>query len=85
MSWPRIKSGYEAMENLYGTSMLKRNRMAMMASQAGDVAMAQKMFQEIGESWDPAVWHSQAIFVRAKAAALAGQSSRPGVTNLQGK
>jgi hypothetical protein len=83
-SWDRVKSGYSAMEGLYGSSMLKRNRMALMATRVGDVVMAQKMFGEIGESWDAEIWRSKWDFDRSKAAALAGQRLQIGTATGQG-
>jgi hypothetical protein len=72
MSWPRIKQGYEALAQLYGTSRLKRNRYASMAFAANDFGTAQKMFKEIGNDWEPAVWWTKAIFDKTRALAAKG-------------
>jgi hypothetical protein len=66
LSWPRIKQGYEALAQLYGTSKLKRNRYASMAFSANDFATARQMFTEIGEDWEPAVWWNKTNFGKTK-------------------
>src|SRR5579862_5154856 len=65
-SWPRIKSGYAALEHLYGYSSLKANRFAFMALTANDKQSAQATFQVIGDNWNADVWHTQADFLKAK-------------------
>jgi hypothetical protein len=67
MSWPMIKEGYVSMTQLYGTSMLKRNRYAFMAVAANDLPVAQQIFTEIGENWDPDIWRNKANFEQTKA------------------
>jgi hypothetical protein len=71
MSWDRIKQGYVAMEELYGASALKRNRMAYMSMQQGDKAQAQALFAQIGNEWEQRVWWNRANFEAARDAALA--------------
>jgi hypothetical protein len=66
LSWPMIKEGYASLTQLYGTSMLKRNRYAFMAVTANDLPAAQQMFTEIGENWDPGIWRDKANFERTK-------------------
>jgi hypothetical protein len=70
LSWPRIKQGYETLEQLYGTSRLKRNRYASMAVAANDFQTAQQMFSEIGEDWEPGVWWNKANFEKTKESVL---------------
>lgn len=70
MSWQRIKAGYAALESLYGTSTLKRNRMAFLAVKINDPRTARKMFDEIGENWEPAVWRSVSRFQSARGAVM---------------
>ena len=60
MSWPKIKLGYAALEQLYGVSDLKRNRFASMAVKAGDKPAAREAFANIGDNWDKSVWVSNA-------------------------
>ena len=56
LSWPRIKSGYENLERLYGTSKLKANRFAYISYLAKDRTAAQKPFTQLGDDWEAAVW-----------------------------
>jgi hypothetical protein len=70
LSWPKVKEGYAALEHLYGTSDLKMNRFAYMASKAGDKTIAKEVFTRIGDRWDQKVWRSRQRFQTAKAWAL---------------
>jgi len=70
LSWPKVKEGYAALEHLYGTSDLKMNRFAYMASKAGDKPVAKEIFSRIGTRWDQKVWRSRQRFETAKAWAL---------------
>jgi|HubBroStandDraft_6_1064221.scaffolds.fasta_scaffold23581_4 hypothetical protein len=70
MSWPRIKSGYAALEQLYGVSGLKRNRFASMAVKAGDKQAARSALAEIGTEWDKEVWNNDSEFENAKSWAM---------------
>jgi hypothetical protein len=56
MSWPRLKSGYLALQELYGPSISHKNEIAMMAFRAADVDYATAMFDQIGDNWDKEVW-----------------------------
>ncbi len=67
MSWPRIKSGYATLEQLYGVSMVKRNRFASMAVKEGDRLAAAEALAQIGHDWDKDVWLSSLKFENAKA------------------
>lgn len=73
LSWPRIQEGYEAMDQLYGVSTLKRNRFAYMAYLAGDSAVTQKMLLEIGGHWDKQTWASKDHFESVRDWALGPQ------------
>jgi hypothetical protein len=66
LSWKRIQEGYAYMSATYGTSNLKRNRMASLALQAHDRAVAHEMFAHIGNAWDPDTWRSKARFEQVK-------------------
>lgn len=70
MSWDKIREGYAALVELYGTSKLKRNRFAMMAAKARDKASAERAFAEIGDDWDANTWIRKASFDNAKAWAM---------------
>jgi hypothetical protein len=66
MSWPRIKRGYAALEQLYGVSSLKRNRFTSMAVKAGDKEAARSEFVAMGADWDQDIWRSSEKFESAK-------------------
>lgn len=63
MSWPRIKSGYQALEQQYGEAIEHLNSMAYMAAVAGDGAYSEELFGRIKEGWDPEVWHEKQRFL----------------------
>lgn len=63
MSWPRIKSGYQALEQQYGESIEFLNSMAYMAAVAGDGTYSEEIFGRIKEGWDPGVWHEKQRFL----------------------
>ena len=62
LSWPKIQEGYEALNQLYGVSTLKRNRFAYMAYLASDRAVTQKTLLEIGDHWDKQTWGNKDFF-----------------------
>jgi|KBSMisStaDraftv2_1062788.scaffolds.fasta_scaffold06056_9 hypothetical protein len=62
MSWPRIKTGYENLKRLYGTSKLKSNRFAYMSYLAHDKPAARESFDQLGDDWEVTVWHSAADY-----------------------
>ncbi|MGH9713397.1 MAG: hypothetical protein ACRD5M_08885 [Candidatus Acidiferrales bacterium] len=70
LSWPKIKEGYAALGQLYGSSSLKMNRFAHMAFEAGDRQAAEEAFATIGNDWDHSVWHSSQKFETAKVWAI---------------
>ena len=61
-SWPRLKEGFSALEELYGLTPLKLNRFAFMAAAYGDQQAAARAFLRIGPYWDYSVWGSRARF-----------------------
>ncbi len=69
LSWPKIKQGYAA-QHLYGTSNLKMNRFALMATKVGDKSAAKETFAAIGERWDEEVWRSKQTFEAARTWAM---------------
>lgn len=67
MSWPKIKRGYAALEQLYGVSNLKSNRFASMAFKAEDKLAAREAFVQMGNDWEKKVWMSSEKFENARA------------------
>jgi len=57
-SWLRLKSGYAAMQHMYGNSTLKLNRFAVMAFRFHDEAVGKPILQRIGSQWDQRAWSS---------------------------
>jgi hypothetical protein len=70
MSWERIKQGYVALEDLYGTSQVKLNRYAYMTVLAKDRMAAQQAFARLGNNWDPDTWGRRATFEASQTWAL---------------
>jgi hypothetical protein len=66
MTWPKIKRGYAALEQLYGVSNMKRNRFASMAFKAEDKPAAREAFAKMGNDWEKKVWISSEKFENAK-------------------
>jgi hypothetical protein len=66
LSWPRIKAGYSALQELYGTSISHLNEIAMMAFRAADFDYATASFSQIGDNWDKAVWFTRNAFYTFK-------------------
>jgi hypothetical protein len=67
MSWPRVKNGYEAMDELYGISNYKLNVFAVMALQLNDFSTARSAIAQIGDNWSKDAWHTEARFNQARA------------------
>lgn len=63
MSWPRIKTGYQALEQQYGEAMEYLNSIAYMSVTAGDGAYSEELFGRIKEGWDPKLWHDKKSFL----------------------
>jgi hypothetical protein len=66
MSWPRIRQGYAALGQLYGTSNLKLNRFAFLAHVAGDKPAEQELLAQIGDNWVESAWSTRENFDNAK-------------------
>jgi len=68
LSLERIERGFEAVEKLYGASMLNLNRMAYLTIYAGktDIPYGDKIFKRIGTEWDRATWDDQKSFEQAR-------------------
>jgi len=62
IAWARVRQGYAALEQLYGTNLFERNALAYLALKAGDGATAQAAFAKIGDDWDAIVWRSKPRF-----------------------
>jgi len=65
-SWLRLKSGYAAMQHMYGNSTLKLNRFAVMAFRFHDEAVGKPILQRIGSQWDQRAWSSEKEFDLAR-------------------
>ncbi|MBS1850409.1 MAG: DUF4034 domain-containing protein [Acidobacteria bacterium] len=59
LSWPRIKTGFAATEEVYGPSLANLNKFALMAVTAKDPITADKTFTRIGDNWDKEVWGNE--------------------------
>jgi hypothetical protein len=66
LSWPRIKSGYSALQELYGSSILQMNSMALMAYRAADYDYSSSLFDQIADRWEKSVWLSSQRFYSVK-------------------
>ncbi len=66
MSWPRIKNGYLALQEIYGDTISHKNEIALMAFRAGDLDYAAEIFNQIGDQWDKAVWLNHDHFTNFK-------------------
>jgi hypothetical protein len=62
LSWPRVRQGFAALDQLYGSTNHQRNVMAYLSLRAGDTETAQKLFARIRNDWDEDVWRSKALF-----------------------
>jgi len=66
IAWDRVKQGFAALEELYGSTNYELNGLAYMAVRQGDREFAQQLFTRIGDDWDEDVWHSKENFTRGK-------------------
>jgi hypothetical protein len=66
LSWPRIQHGYAVMEEMYGSSIYQLNKIALIASMAGQPEYAKALFARIGENWDVEIWHTHDYFAKTK-------------------
>ena len=67
LSWDRIKVGFGALEQLYGSTNYQLNAVAFMAARQRDSEFAQQIFGRIGDNWDETVWGSKVKFDTSKA------------------
>jgi hypothetical protein len=67
LSWSRVKEGFAALEELYGSTNHELNAMAFMAARQNDSEFAKQVFSRIGDNWDEEIWGSKVKFDRAKA------------------
>lgn len=84
ISGTRLLEGYKQIEAAYGTSGIRRNEMALMASMAKQYAMAKVFFDQIGENWEPAVWQHKAEFDGYKALVTAKAPRAPATGVISG-
>lgn len=66
LSWPRLQKGYDLLEKKYGVSQSNLNRLALMATKAGDSVVADGAFKRIGDDWDKSAWMTQEYFNQNK-------------------
>lgn len=57
-SWPRVRHGIEDRIKRFG-GLSNANHYALLACFAGDQAIAKRMFEMIGNNFDPEVWDTQ--------------------------
>ncbi len=62
LSWTRVRQGFAALDQQYGTTNHERNIMAWLALRAGDKETAQQLFRRIGNDWDESVWKTKVRF-----------------------
>ena len=70
MSWERIKQGYAALVELYGTGAYQLNEFARLALNAKDQRLAAELFLEIGEHGVVDAWGSRRVFLEERQRAL---------------
>lgn len=75
MSWRLIKEGYAAMDEMYGTSLLKKNRFAYMAYRQNDRGAAQKTLAQVSANWNASVWGARRTFETAQKWAFAEEQA----------
>lgn len=76
LSWEKIQLGYAALEELYGTSMIKLNQYACLAVLQNDMTLAQQLFARIGDDWDESTWKTKKYFDSCKVLAAAPSEIR---------
>ncbi len=74
MAWARVKQGYFALDQLYGTNLHERNAFAFLALRAGDTETAQAAFAKIGNDWDAMVWGGKPRFDASRLGRPLGQA-----------
>lgn len=66
MDWQRLQRGYQALISQYGPSHPLENRLAYMAWQFQDAAVARQQFALIGDNWNRRIWGIRDYFDRAR-------------------
>lgn len=68
LSLERIERGYDAVERLYGVSMVNLNQLAYLTlhSHRADIILADQTFQRIGTQWSEYSWHDERSFEQSK-------------------
>lgn len=61
-SWPRLQSGFAALEKKYGSSLISVNSFALMAANSRDWVAADSAFKRVGDNWDKEAWLTEAWF-----------------------
>jgi hypothetical protein len=74
MQWSRVRQGYSALDQLYGTNLHERNVLAYLALKAGDNETAQAAFAKIGNDWDAMVWGGKPRFDASRLGRPLGQA-----------
>ncbi|MGO9494361.1 MAG: hypothetical protein ACLPZY_18875 [Terracidiphilus sp.] len=74
MVWARVKQGYLALEQLYGTNHWEKHAFAFLALRAGDTETAQAAFAKIGNDWDANVWGGKPRFDASRLGHPLGQA-----------
>lgn len=72
ISWDRVKQGFAALQQLYGSTNFEKNVMVFMAVHQGDRELAQQLFESIGDNWDENVWHTKEKFDTSKSSLRQG-------------
>jgi hypothetical protein len=67
LSWDRVKQGFAAREQLYGSTNHEMNAIAFMATRQRHSEFAGQIFARIGDNWDEVVWRTKAKFDKSKA------------------
>jgi hypothetical protein len=62
LSWSKIKEGYAEVEQLYGATILKLNRFALLAYLYRDPDVAKRAFAQLGDRWDLSTWRNRDTF-----------------------
>lgn len=70
ISWDRVKKGFQALDQLYGSTNYQRNEIAFVAFRRKDGEYARQLFMRINDNWDRAVWLHKLKFDSAKAALI---------------
>lgn len=72
-SWPKAKEGLQEMRRKYPDSVRLVNEAALLATMAEDQAFAKEMFDLLGDSYHPEVFHKKASFAHYRNWARTGK------------